>query len=288
MIPLPCSTSSLATTRVALVLCSVFVLAVNSPVAGQNAPVDPRGQTQTTPNPCGGTDKARIYGPVKASYIGGTVVGMPLKRKGDFPVYWFGARQLRVEGKLVMDQTEAQFCFQKPAGAKVLPGPSYTTTCTDQQNAGQCLVEFPYAQINGLSRASKLSENQATNRTVYVTAATAILSAILSTSSKTHTKEMLGGITVFAGVLGYFFVVARPERMENYIAVFVRPCASSVHRCSGTAGTSDSVFPRGDLVMFRVPNHHDYYNISMILSAETGRTFVPETAEAGAKSSSKQ
>jgi len=288
MIPPPCSTSSLATTRAALVLCSVFVLAVNSPVAGQNATASAETQTQTTQNPCGGTDKARIYGPVKASYIGGTVVGMPLKPKGDFPVYWFGARQLRVEGKLALDQTEAQFCFQKPAGAKVLPGPSYTATCTDQQKSGECLIEFPYAQINGLSRASKLSENQATNRTVYVTAATAILSAVLSTSSKTHTKEMLGGITVFAGVLGYFFVVARPERMENYIAVFVCPSASSVHPCCGTTGTTDSVFPRGDLVMFRVPNRHDYYNISMILSAETGRTFVPETAEVGAKSSSKQ
>lgn len=42
---------------------------------------------------------------------------------------------------------------------------------------------------------------------------------------------------------------------------------------------SDELFKKGDLVMFRIPNHHDYYNISMTLSSGTGLTFVSETAE---------
>lgn len=42
---------------------------------------------------------------------------------------------------------------------------------------------------------------------------------------------------------------------------------------------SDELFKKGDLVMFRIPNHHDYYNISMTLSGGTGLTFVSETAE---------
>lgn len=46
---------------------------------------------------------------------------------------------------------------------------------------------------------------------------------------------------------------------------------------------SDDLFKKGDLVMFRIPNHHDYYNISMIMSAGTGLTFVPETAEKSGK-----
>ena len=42
---------------------------------------------------------------------------------------------------------------------------------------------------------------------------------------------------------------------------------------------SDELFKKGDLVTFRIPNHHDYYNISMTLSGGTGLTFVSETAE---------
>ncbi len=48
-------------------------------------------------------------------------------------------------------------------------------------------------------------------------------------------------------------------------------------------GKSDEVFRKGDLLMFRIPNHHDYYNISMTLSAGTGLTFVSETAEKTSK-----
>lgn len=46
---------------------------------------------------------------------------------------------------------------------------------------------------------------------------------------------------------------------------------------------SDELFKKGDLLMFRIPNHHDYYNISMTLSGETGLTFVSETAEKSTK-----
>ncbi len=42
---------------------------------------------------------------------------------------------------------------------------------------------------------------------------------------------------------------------------------------------SDELFKKGDLLIFRIPNFHDYYNISMTLTAGTGLTFVPETAE---------
>jgi hypothetical protein len=41
----------------------------------------------------------------------------------------------------------------------------------------------------------------------------------------------------------------------------------------------DELFKRGDLLIFRIPNFHDYYNISMTLSGGTGLTFVSETAE---------
>jgi len=44
-------------------------------------------------------------------------------------------------------------------------------------------------------------------------------------------------------------------------------------------GKSDELFKKGALLMFRIPNHHDYYNISMTLSAGTALTFVSETAE---------
>jgi hypothetical protein len=46
---------------------------------------------------------------------------------------------------------------------------------------------------------------------------------------------------------------------------------------------SDELFKKGDLLMFRIPNHHDYYNIAMTLSGGTGLTFVSETAEKSGK-----
>ncbi len=48
-------------------------------------------------------------------------------------------------------------------------------------------------------------------------------------------------------------------------------------------GKADDLFKRGDLVIFRIPNFHDYYNISMILSGGTGLTFVNETTDKAGK-----
>jgi len=35
--------------------------------------------------------------------------------------------------------------------------------------------------------------------------------------------------------------------------------------------------------MFRIPNQHDYWNISMMLNGMTGQTFVSEAAVKAAK-----
>lgn len=45
----------------------------------------------------------------------------------------------------------------------------------------------------------------------------------------------------------------------------------------------DVAFLPGEVAMFKIYNHHDYYNISMILNGETGLQFVAETAEKGVK-----
>lgn len=288
MTSLLCSRRSAAMKGAAvLVVCSVVAFPGSLPVAAQNTPASIEIQKPTEPNPCKSNKADIIYGPVGAFYVGGTVAGMPLKRKGNFPLYWLATRQLRVKGRLALGRTRAEFCFPLPAGEKApSAGPSYTTSCDRQVDARkprQCWVEFPYRQINGLSRATRLTGDRSTNRTAYITAASALLTAVLGTSSKAHTKQLLGGITAFGGVLGYFLLIARPERMENYVAVFVARCPSSAEPGPCAANATGSVFPRGDLVMFRIPNYHDYYNISMILSAETGRTFVPETAEKAPK-----
>jgi hypothetical protein len=46
---------------------------------------------------------------------------------------------------------------------------------------------------------------------------------------------------------------------------------------------SDELFKKGDLVMFRIPNKHDYYNISMTLTSGTGLTFVNEATDKAGK-----
>lgn len=224
-----------------------------------------------------------IYWPVKATYVGGTVPGMPLKPPNALPIHWLGVRQMQVSGKLVLDQSQAIFCFDSPNPLDRTWLQPKDTECTQEGRHYQCAIRVPYSEINGLSRATKLPAQQSSARTSYVTAASAVLTAVISSVSKAHAKELIGGITVFAGVAGYLYLVHQ-QMKDNYIALFLCPPSRQSPPCCQAPGVAASVFPQGALVMFRVPNYHDYYNLSMILSAETGMTFVPELAEAGPKS----
>jgi hypothetical protein len=63
-----------------------------------------------------------------------------------------------------------------------------------------------------------------------------------------------------------------------------RKGATEVIYCKRPApAPPEQLFPKGDVIMFRIPNQHDYWNISMMLNGMTGQTFVSEAAVKAAK-----
>lgn len=189
--------------------------------------------------------------------------------------------------------------------------------------AGMQALKIPYGQLIELSRAKVAATDLASATAVYASTSVGVLSTVVGAFSKAHAKALYGGITAGTLALGYYFLVSRPRVGDHYIALFICPsdmkscspdagmsttagpatkagatAAAGAENKSVPAATkpkatqavapaaasaSDELFKRGDLMMFKIPNSHDYYNISMILSAKTGKTFVPETAETAGK-----
>ncbi|HET9183804.1 MAG TPA: hypothetical protein VFP59_16860 [Candidatus Angelobacter sp.] len=205
-------------------------------------------------------------------------------------------------------------------GGPDLPA-SVRTACGS--GAGRQALRIPYSQLIELSRARVAPTDLAAATTAYASAAAGILSTVVGVFSRAHAKELYGGITAGTLALGYYFLISRPRAGDHYIALFICPpnmkscspdeagvsnspssgmatmpgkaagpsaCSASASSAApaasaASAGSSaaDELFKKGDLMMFKIPNSHDYYNISMILSAKTGKTFVPETAETAGK-----
>jgi len=274
---------------------------------------DPSGESPSqSPTKCNAKSDL-VYPMINASYVGGTIPGMPLLLKKSRGILWLRAYQFRLNGKLAMGPCNMVFAFdskQTISGKGALQVYTCFLSNSDQPNpllsresVSLChqlkqdsdvaglqktwnVMEIPYSEINVLSRDRKLSADQAANKTAYVTAAIALLTSILSISNKTHVKLLYGGVTIGSAVLVYCYFVQRPDGQENYIAIFTkkvdRGCASEKLTFPGCNASSTDLFQPGDLAMFRISNFHDYYNISMILSGETGLQFVPESADKGA------
>jgi len=197
--------------------------------------------------------------------------------------------------------------------ADASPGTDPELACTRLKHSGKkewWVMDIPYSQIKLLSRAKIGTSDLSSLATVYGTAAAGVLSSVVSAIGKAHGKELYGGITAGGLALGYYFLVARPHAHERYIALFLchekdRECQRADAEASDTEAKSlscddlckktmaeklldkdapgDELFKKGDVVMFKIPNNHDYYNISMILIGKTGQTFVTETTDKGAK-----
>ncbi len=344
--------------RLALLLS--LALSVNAPSAGQDPPQAPEAsnpspavvqpaqeQSGKSKGPSGsqslnaeaeackvGDEVDFIYPPVDASYIGGTISGMPLTKDKLSRLNPFQVRQFRVNGQLAMGQCDMVFVFGDSAklqGKPVEPqresGASFELLSCGQDSprlsgaltklCGRMkhghIVKIPYKPINVLSRARKISGELNTETATYLTAASAILTAVLGGATGNRDKLIYGGSTVLAATAAYFFLVARPSQRENYMAVFLEKKDSEaknnpppspepektseggssviVHANGSVYGLSqqpkpaadEELFKKGDVLMFRINNFHDYYNISMILNGKTGHQFVSENAEKGAK-----
>jgi hypothetical protein len=95
--------------------------------------------------------------------------------------------------------------------------------------------------------------------------------------------------TVAAVSLGYYL----DRRTQNYITVFVKPDHNAGVPAPGgrmdefiTRPSPKGDFCKCDFAVFQVIDPHDYWNLSMLLDAKTGQSFVSEGLIKGADSSS--
>lgn len=239
-----------------------------------------------------------VYPLINADYVGGTIPGVQMKRVSRrFP---FGDSQYRVDGKLAAGSTCLFFIFKdkrldeiarSPYHYELRPCPATPDSnssasevdqaCRMFGKAGSALytMEIPYKRMIVLSRARDTSLG-ATSAS-YASGAGGTLAILVATLPTAFSKALVAGL-VGIGLATYFYLeIARPRLQDNYIAVFVAREGFS----DKTA--NNNLFAKGDVLMFRLPNKHDFYNISMILSANTGQTFVSETAEKGQSETSK-
>lgn len=249
-----------------------------------------------------------IYPIVKASYVGGSVPGMSKHKWRPIPWGYLGVgeSQFRTEGRLALGSCDVTFAFESKepvtlnSDIQVLPCEASGSVLTPEAdkichavskpstNKKWYVMQIPYKRINVIARARKQTSDRQSNTTAYLTTATAVLTAVEGTTSKTNAKLKYGGITLGAAVLGYYLLVGLPGRGDNYLSISAGP---NIEGCDYDAklplvGNLDKcaliAFLPGQLAMFRISNYHDYYNISMILSGETGLEFISENAEKGA------
>ncbi len=252
-----------------------------------------------------------LYPKIAASFVGGTIAGMPLT-KGTLRRYnLFQTEQFRVNGSLAIGSCAMVFGFatkkaQKPeaeadASFQVLPcGPSSgaglaaegARLCNSGRPAGAgksaYVIQIPYGKINVLARGRKGPGELNADTGTYLTAAIAVLSTVLGAVSSTGGKEVYGGATVLAGSIAYFFLIRRPSQGENYLAIYVRKKGADKKELIEERRPVDQVknpnidfLQKGDVLIFRVGNYHDYFNISMILTGKSGLELVSQGAEKG-------
>ena len=252
-----------------------------------------------------------LYPKIPASFIGGTIAGMPLSRGALRHFNLFQADQFRVNGSLAVGSCDLVFTFatrktQTPAiesdasfqvvacdaGAGAGLSSEGARLCSSERvgsgGKAQYAIQIPYGKINVLARGRKGPGELNNDTATYLTAATAVVTTILATVSNTKDKELAFGATVMIASAAYFFLIRRPSQGENYLAVFVRKQSDASELLSAAPHPGDKPKPsendflqKGDVLIFRVGNYHDYLNISMILSGKTGLTFVSQGAEKG-------
>lgn len=63
-------------------------------------------------------------------------------------------------------------------------------------------------------------------------------------------------------------------RTENYMSIFF--CSEDKRTCPDSQGKLKDGESKSNVAVFKIPNSHDYWNISMILNARTHQEFVEE------------
>ncbi len=235
-----------------------------------------------------------IYPEVKAMYVGGTLAAMepsmsdgnPLTRlmlRTSIPI-----RQSRIRGTLTITRNEIYFEFSSKKGPvikcdELVAEQSILSCLTCSQCREQAHIknryrlEVPYHAIAKLEQARSLPSDQTIIATLYATLVGSLFSGVIAHFAESQI-EIIGPAAVGGAALAYYVFVARPRSHDNYILLFVKAVAGYPYR------SAKPVSEPSELLIFKIPNRHDYYNIEAILTAETGFKFDPQIAKTASRS----
>jgi hypothetical protein len=185
-----------------------------------------------------------IYPGTTAYYVGGTVPDMRMHKDSRFlhPMSLTGLSQSRRKGQIALTSDCLLFAFDAKGESNFDTNAYYhvwgcsnkVNLSDDRQPGATCskvgedhprsyVMMIPYAKVNVLSRAKYATADLAAISAAYATAGGGILTAIYSSVSSVHGKEL--GVSIAAGTLamGYYLFIATPRSGDNYIAVFIEP-----------------------------------------------------------------
>lgn len=248
-----------------------------------------RGDTAPNPPPCSRfTDPSKLYYPaVDASYVGGTALHMGMK--AGWPPHMFD-RQFRVGGQVAIAPDGFLFIFKNAANGensnkeqhkkKLQLIPKFADgkvgPCTSGKTSNW-IIAIRYGEMKDLLRANSIPSDLSSISTLYATLAASGLSTLVTTVPlATDTKVAIGSGAALGLGLAYYGLIYRPRSRDNYIDIFVG------RDCTEKSSTESS---KCDLFIVKIPNKHDYYNISMILTTKTGIKLKPQTSFASTSTS---
>lgn len=257
-------------------------------------------QTGKTPVPSAG----RCLLTVGAKYI----TGYPYVPEGD------DGRPKQATGRLLVDTRGVAFCSDhlQPGGWPISLGSLSACGKTECGEKAE-LKPIPYENISLLARgrtgASSGVLTEVGTVAVPIVSLASLVASITTTGSARNwlIGATLGSAGIAVGMREFLL------HRGNYIAVFfgphevnetqATPCESATRKAGGSNATHPPSQPSGqpaakaaasvsakspdlfqpargcDLAVFQLFNPHQYWNVSMILNARTGREFVSESAE---------
>jgi hypothetical protein len=226
-------------------------------------------------------------------------------------------RHARGHFYLGMDALRFRFCSQDQVGApdplaEGLTGSVDKSLCEDRCGTQLCQeVRIPYERMKLLARG-KVAELGGTSEDIQVgSAGISIAGLIAGVATKGEAQKGLIGAALGAAAVGYGAHVYALKR-ANYISIFFSPAhqtdstlpclspssppagAPSAGAAAESAGKesrrpADAQPPRTrnlfadasgcNVAVFQIFNSHQYWNISLILNARTGKEFVALGAE---------
>jgi len=225
-------------------------------------------------------------------------------------------KHVRGDFYLGIDALRFRFCSENQGGppdpfAEGLTGSVDKSLCEDRCGPKSCQeVRIPYERMKLLARGRVVGMGGTSEDVQVASAGLSIAGLIAGISTGGAAQKWLIGATIGAAAVGFGLHVSALKR-ANYMSIFFTPAhqADSMLPCRSTpsppAGAPSAESPAAgaagkeskkpaegqspanlfadangcNVAVFQIFNSHQYWNISMILNARTGKEFVAQNSE---------